>query len=290
MKQLEAKQGDVLVFTADNKWISKLIAWGTFSDVSHAAMVYADGQMVEMGPDGIMLSRTQPGSGPSAERAYLLRLAPEQDSAPLIRAAQQYLDDKICYDFPALVLLGVALIYRRLQPDPRTFSPLDQLLALACVALDRLINQLSGHPDAMVCSQFVYQVYQDCGGAYQLMVENGMFQATEDAQPRLFELAQPDDEGFEVTLANTDADPEALCQELFEALSEPSDMAAFANIQFPHALTAKAGRLHSLLEQLAALVQVPLDALLVMPCDLAYHTTNLEQLGTLELERGERIQ
>lgn len=289
MKQPEAKQGDVLVFTADNKWISKLIAWGTFSDVSHAAMVYDDGQMVEMGPDGIMLTRTQAGSGPSAERAHLLRLSPEQDSAMLIGAAQKYLQAKICYDFPALVLLGAVLIYRRLQPDPRTFSPLDQLLAMACVAVDQLIKQLRRHPDAMVCSQLVYQVYQDCGAEYQLTVENGLFEAADDALPRLFELARPDDD-FETTCVNPDADPEALCRELFLTLAEPSDAAAFENIQFPHTLTARAGRLHSLFEQLAELAQVPLEALLVMPSDLAYHTTNLEPLGTLVLERCGRIQ
>lgn len=64
--------GDVLVFKAEDKWVSKAIAALTDSDVSHAAMYFGEAEIVEMGLSGIMVSELEIGHG---EEAYQLRLA-----------------------------------------------------------------------------------------------------------------------------------------------------------------------------------------------------------------------
>lgn len=284
----DLQPGDVLVFLADDRWISKLIAWGTFSDASHAAMVYAENQMVELGPDGIMVSRTHIGSG---ETAYQLRLSPAQDNAPLARAARRYVDEKICYDMPGLVLLGAVLIYRHIRPEAKILHLLDQVLALACVEADKLIKSLRRQPHAMVCSQFAYQVYQDCGADYALEIKGGVFCQAQDSQPRLIDLArQMPAASFKVSAeVSSEEDRQSLYQALYEALLRAEEAPA-ETISLPGTVSANVLGLHSLLEQLACAAGLPLDALLVTPADLAYHAQNLVRINQFAIERLERIQ
>lgn len=282
--------GDILIFKADDKWISKLIAWGTFSDVSHAAMIYADGQMVEMGLDGIMDCKIRLGGGAASETAYQMRLTPARDAAPLIRAANRYLDAKIRYDIPALVLLGIALIYRHLHPSTRVYHLLEQLLTLACMEIDKLIAELLGHPDAMVCSQFVYQVYQDCGDAYQINIHDGVLQAQASGAAdgvRLMDFI-PQAGAFTLApLAAGNINVETLCHELYDAVYEAQ--AARETLPPPCTLTSTARGLHERMTDLAKAAGIPLEALRVMPADLAYHADNLQRVSEIEVERLERV-
>lgn len=172
------QKGDILVFKAGDHWLSKSIALLTNSDVSHAAMIYEDSQVVEMELPGIQLSTVtiKPGEG-----AYLMRLDPEMEGQPLIDAAKVYLDAKTRYDIPALVILGGLLIYRKVRVTPQFVLVADLILRAACRALDQLIQTvILHHPDqAMVCSQLVYQIYHDCGKDYHIRLEGGTFQGVQ---------------------------------------------------------------------------------------------------------------
>lgn len=289
----ELKLGDVIIFQADKKWISKLIAWGTYSDVSHAAMVYAADQIIEMGLDGIMVNQVETGAG---ETVYQLRLSPELDISPVMAAAQRYLDAHICYDVPALVLLGIVLIYRHIRPNEKAYILLDSLLTIACVEADKLIKNLQGHPDAMVCSQLVYQVYLDCGGDYQLRVKNGVFEKqTEQAFQTakgglcLADLAQEAPALKTAVDAVNSNDIEETCRQLLEALQqgEAEDSAA---LMPPANVLSKTGGLIERLHKIAQMLNLPMDALLVMPADLAYHTENLQRIAQFEVDRVKRLQ
>lgn len=280
--------GDILIFQAEDKWISKLIAWGTFSDVSHAAMVMTNGQMVEMGLDGIMLNLIGSDGG---DPAYQLRLDPPQDTAPLAAAAARYLDQRICYDIPALVLLGIALIFRHLHPSGPVYSLLDQLITAACVELDKLINKILGHPDAMVCSQLVYQIYQDCGTLYHLQVRNGALQAKDSADTIcLADCAaslRMEDYSAAKLPQNSVSDIEKLSRELMLALYDAEDIKEY--MAPPQQLVVQTKTLLTQLEKLAKLTDQPLESLLVMPSDLVYHTDNLCRVNTVSVKRLERL-
>lgn len=174
------KNGDILVFKAGDEWISKCIARLTGSDVSHAAMVYQDETMVEMGLSGIHLTPVTVNPG---NTAYLMRLNPEQDSQPLIAAADVYLNAQTRYDIPALVILGGLIIYRAIRPTPEFVMIADLILRAASRALDKLIQSVVLHnkDKAMVCSQLVYQIYDDCGRDYRIHLEGGTLQSGSEA-------------------------------------------------------------------------------------------------------------
>lgn len=122
--------------------------------------------MVEMTASGIYACGVEALEG---DDAILLRLSPERDTQPLAEAVQRYIDCKTRYDFPALVYLAGLIVYHRIRPTEKYVAITDLILRGACVALDQLIQSVVlKNPDkAMVCSQLVYQVYEDCGKKYQ---------------------------------------------------------------------------------------------------------------------------
>lgn len=271
------QKGDILAFKVEERWISKAIAWVTDSDIGHVAMIHQDNVMVEMGPTGTMRSLIAEGRG---EAAYRLRLRQPRDPQPLIDAADVYLSGKVFYDFPSLVLLGIALVYRHIRPSTRIYRVVDQIVNIAVCEIDKLINRLLEHPNAMMCSQFVYQIYLDCGEAYRLRLKDALLQ-----QPNtLAVLAQACHENvFE--LRASDADIEALCKELLEAAQEDSvDLQA----ELPERLLGAAAHLTGQLERIAQLTNIPMEALLVMPADIAYHAENLERIDEVLVERTGR--
>lgn len=280
--------GDVLVFKAEEKWVSKAIAALTDSDVSHAAMYFGEAEMVEMGLSGIMVSELEIGHG---EEAYQLRLAPAMDADPLIQAAQAYVEKKTVYDLPALVLLGGLLVYRHIRPSTQLYRVVDAILNAAVVLLDQLLGQLlRGGDPGMVCSQLVYQVYQDCGEAYCLHMEGGNLQCGVDAAGNpgvcLLDLRLTGmDEDRSFPRMSAKADEEALAKELFMALTADQAKQEPVSLEDGGYLAPAVTTFAELLEQLAQTVQIPLDALLVTPADLAYHTRNLKCVGKVAVKR-----
>ena len=276
--------GDILIFKAEEKWVSKAIAMLTDSDVSHAAMYYGEREMVEMGLSGIMVSKLAIGRG---EEAYQLRLAPPLDAGPLIEAARRYVKEKTIYDLPALVLLGALLVYRHIRPSARLFHIVDDILNAAVELLDELLGRLlHGGETGMVCSQLVYQVYQDCGGQYSLQIENGILQSASGMGVRLLDLRNKSVRKSrplrQVTLP---MDEELLAQELCIALASAQGEQTPSNLADAGYLAPVVCAFTESLEKVAETAKIPLDALFVTPADLAYHTRNLDNVGEVSVER-----
>jgi hypothetical protein len=165
----EIKPGDIMIFEAGDDFIGRSIAWLTDSTVSHAAMVYGDDEIVEMGANGIVTNGFRLDE--KGKKAYLLRLNASPDAAPLINAATVYLDAGTEYDYPALFMLAGLLIYRHVRPTPRWQKVTDAILSRACLQLDKMIKQ-ANKKNAMVCSQLVYQCYLDCGEDYAILMSD----------------------------------------------------------------------------------------------------------------------
>lgn len=297
------KCGDVLVFKAGDNWLSKTIAWLTDSDVSHAAMMLDDKRMVEMSGNGIYVGNVETLEG---DDAILLRLSPERNTLPLADAAQIYIDCKTRYDFPALVYLAGLIIYHRIRPTQKYVVITDLILREACVVLDRLIQSLVlKNPDkAMVCSQLVYQIYEDCGKEYHIGIEGGLLQADRDSDrsdgsvcladligsaPDLYP-ASDEERLVEGVLDNTVVpDVEELARELYLALSEQEAEDRLSGFDL-----ADLGTLPSwakyMLEKVEEFLEksksnLPIDALFIAPADLAYKSTNLDTVGRLDINR-----
>jgi hypothetical protein len=283
------KPGDVLVFKAGDDWVGKAIAWLTESDVSHAAMMMDGNRMVEMGPSGISASPVEAQDGSDA---ILLRMTPEKDAAPLVTAAQRYIDDTTRYDFPALACLAGLIIYRKIRPTPKLVAITDTILRAACVALDKMIDAAMKKPGHhMVCSQLVYQVYEDCGKEYRIHIDNGLLQKTNDLAMAdgyvyLADLAAEASNIDRLSTSNIDfPSDEELARDLLVALESSRDM-DLSGVSLG-ALPSWAKRFIEKLEELLEKSQssIPLNSMFVTPADLAYKTKNLTVLGKLDIVR-----
>lgn len=293
--------GDVILFQAEDDWFSKGICWFTQSNVSHAAMVYSNDSIVEVGAYGIGVHKVETNNG---RGVYVKRLTPVKDPAPLLKAADAYLEAKVRYDFPALFLLAGLLIYRRIVPTSRLFDITSRILAAACLKLDEMIQHTFLHnPDrAMVCSQLVYQIFYDCGEEYRIeivndCVWNSISEPKASQSICLFDLlsengeavhAAPSYEDLNLQEALTEEAMEEFAKELYLALCESE------NAMIENALTEKlspvlslADKFLSRMKQFLELIKcdIPLDAMFVTPGDLMDHAPNLELVQTLALER-----
>lgn len=296
------KPGDIVVFKAGDDWLGKSIAWLTESDVSHAAIILENDRLAEMGASGIHVGGIEVHDGGNT---MVLRLSPERDSAPLMEAAQKYIDCKTRYDFPALVILAGMIIYRKIRPTPRLVAIIDLTLRAACSALDSLIQHIVlKNPDkAMVCSQLVYQVYNDCGKNYRIELSGGLLQAgsgdmsAADGMVRLIDLAESADRLTSPTgtpgITNEKEIPseEEIAKELYLALSEQDTQGNDLECAAPPCslgdLPSWCARFVEQLEEFLEKSQqnIPIDALFVTPADLAYKAENLAKIGKVELKR-----
>lgn len=295
------KKGDIVIFKAENSWLSKAVAWLTDSDVSHAAMVYDEEQIIETLAPGVCINSVEYESG---DEVYILRLKKRLDPAPLIAAAKEYYDHNTRYDFPSLVLLGGLLIYKKINLNHRLLKITNLILQQACLVLDDYIQKMLGHTDRpMVCSQFVYQVYLDCGKEYRIILENDRLlysRADQSSEGMIRLIDYIDSDRIEPDLCydklpwdtNTnqiDCANDEMIQELYLALSEEEtrsdiDIALYLNssptLRLAEALLAKAKRLLDVMQS-----NLPLDAMFVTPADFIYHSTNLDQVCITKLRR-----
>jgi len=292
------QSGDILVFEAGDNWLSKCIAKLTSSNVSHAAMCYQDETMVEMSSSGMVCSTCKEAADGS--NAYLLRLNPEQDAAPLLAAAKKYLDEGVYYDYPDLVFFAGLIIYRAVRSTKRWQKIMDYILELACAELDKMINKLI-HKDgkkAMVCSQLVYQIYLDCGEDYKIQIHDGLLQEENmlSEQVCLAELAAKSDavpadnavtrESL-TSVESPEPDMEAIFKEFYGAMeeSEQEDCEMCASNDLS-SLADKAKKFLDKVEEILerAGVELPVYALFVAPSDLL-KADNLDNKGTVQITR-----
>lgn len=294
-KMDEIKKGDVLVFEAENDWISKSIALLTNSDVSHAALACDETSIAEMGLSGIQLNRFHTDN--KGRKVYVLRMEPEKDMAPVVRAAQGYVDAKVQYDKPSLYFLAGLLIYRAVRrPTARWRKITDMIINAAVLILDKKLNRMLHGKDVreMVCSQLVYQCYYDCGKDYQIKIRDGILQdAHENGAVRLADLAQNVQEDFMMDAEPMpDIDQEMLAQELYAAI-EDAENNPDARILEQSELMGTASKARKFLDTLerileVAAVDMPLASLFVTPNDLLVHAENLSQQFTVGIERDKK--
>lgn len=294
MVKVELKPADIIVFEAGDDWLGKSIAWLTKSTVSHAALYRPEDELVEMGISGIGVSKFH--TADSGENAHVLRLNPERDPAPVLAAADKYLQAKIRYDFPALVILGGLLIYRTIRPTPKLQKITDLILRAACRMLDKILQAVTKSPNAMVCSQLVYQCYLDGGEDYYIQLHDGDLVNASLGTVCLNTLLEEQNEALTTMerveaspeMAVVDIEPNVLAQELYQALTEDVDETVLLNTAVCNELLNSAKQFIKLIEDILekAGEVIPVQALFVTPGDLLNHAANLTQVNMVSIVRN----
>ncbi len=156
--------GDVFLFEADSSCISRLICRLTHAPVSHAAMYFKEGLVVEeasptSGIRTTSIEELQKSARPIHVRRYYRS---SESAAALVATAQKHLDDKQPYSLGNLVMLGVLILFNEWRPNAR--SAVKELLALICILLAKAIDaRVNDGKAGATCSQLVYDVYDEAG-------------------------------------------------------------------------------------------------------------------------------
>lgn len=305
------QKGDMILFFAGDTWLSKSISYLTNAEVTHAAMVYSEDSIVEILADGPQVNKIALQDGEQkGKKAYLMRHVPELDFGPLKKSADAYLESDVIYDFPGLFLLGGLLIYNKIIPSPQMLNCAELILEAGILMLDRFIQKEIRHHSGkhMVCSQFIYQLFYDCGGDYRIPIVNGCFSVKKEANEyREGEICLADlltgNDAFESD--NTEpffstekvdiASPslvEDLSEKLYLALSQSEQETFDMNSLSPNPF--KRNRVLSLVKRFLKKIKelqqklgmdLPLDAMFVTVADLAYHAPSLQRIDTIYVER-----
>jgi hypothetical protein len=176
----DLQPGDVLLFSGEEgSLISKAIMWLTDAPVSHAAMAY--------NPSSIIVEETPPAvqTNPADERfvdrtiSVMRRTPPQSNYDPVLDAAADYLNAEEPYANANLYLVGALLVYRKFTPDTPLQRIIIKILKKVAASIITYYNEHK-YPGKlpMVCSQFVFQCYEDGGADYQLRIKDGVLGST----------------------------------------------------------------------------------------------------------------
>jgi hypothetical protein len=313
----DLKPGDVLLFSGEKgSSISEAIMFLTNSPVSHAALVYSDpNEVVEETPPSVQVNPAKKRF--EGRTIYVNRLKKQPASlAPVIEAATRYVNNDEPYAMSNLYLVGLLLIYKRFTPSTPVQKAMSKILKrLAAKIIDYINKQKSPGKLPMVCSQFVYQCFEDAGGDYRIQIQRPVLAlaATTPSQPSVLDLTiqrikQDRSPSFRSSLAavgqaEVGREPgesdEELAAELLQALRAETaegagleDELVLAVTQFCHAAHASITEQSLQPEVLLRASQVGAapdalgffkseEAYFVTPADLLDRTDNLTRVGTI---------
>lgn len=264
------KIGDILLFKPKkHSWIGKCIAKLTNSDVSHAVMVYGPDSMIEMNADGVGVYGIDQIEG---DEVYVMRMHEPPDPELLIKSANSYLKAEVRYDFPALVILAGLLVYRRTVPSKIA----REIIELACNQLDHWMQQaFSRGAPVMVCSQLVYQIYENCGPRYHIQIKEGILKTKKPDREADFCDIDGNDVKELLNLEELTQKSEALAKELF-AIIDSFDEEVVSQRDTPmHREYEK--RFIDIIETLE--LKITPESLFTTPGDLLKHAQNLDLIG-----------
>lgn len=173
--------GDILLVHASSI-LDECIAFLTNSKYSHAAMVVDNDpnhlSAIDLTSGGVCINNLVESK---KHKIDVMRLKSNLDTEPLVERANAYMNTTQ-FDFPALILLGGMLISNKLHLNSIFGKVVNELLVLGCAELDNILKKCdpTNKGNELVCSQFVYQVYNDVGDDYKLNIEDGFLWNSSD--------------------------------------------------------------------------------------------------------------
>lgn len=171
----DLKPADILLFSGvEGDFISEAIMFLTDSNVSHAAMSYKESNtIVDAVPPAVRTASAEEKF--KGRTIYVNRFDGNKEPlTPVLAAAETYLKEKTPYALYNLLFVGLILIYKKFSTPGLDQKILIEIFKKLAAALIDYTNK-EEHPgkSPMVCSQFVYQCYEDAGQSYRLKIKNG---------------------------------------------------------------------------------------------------------------------
>lgn len=297
----DLKSGDVLLFSPEkNSWLSDAIVWLTGAPVSHTAMTYK--QFEDIIEETVPHVRVAPANERFKGRTiHVMRDKRNQNFEPVINASTRYLNELEPYGMPNLYLVGMILLYKKFTPSGDMQKARLKLLKFIVEKLLPIIDKHEyGTKDAMVCSQFVFQCYQDAGKDYELTIKNGNLLGAaklDEAQSDslLSKASQYTSnkkiDSHQLLKSNSDLerDGESVLKQLKSDIGEFSQEIEDETLDTVHHL---AQIIHAVTEgidlnQASSSIGLSIlqkqQAMFVTPADLLEHCPDLEKIGIIEI-------
>ncbi|NVK21716.1 MAG: hypothetical protein HWD86_04310 [Kangiellaceae bacterium] len=293
----DLRAGDVLLFSPEKgSWISKAITWLTDAPVSHAAMTYQIAtKIIEETPPAV---RVAEATLRFVDRTIsVMRFNKPVDSfAPVMNIATGYLNKQEPYAMSNLYLIGMLLIYKKFTPsDPVQRVTLKILKKLTAKIISAINEHQFPNKMPMVCSQFVFECYQEAGRNYHLTIKGGNLAASNKRTNLLFHAYNHQYPDIDL-LHNSEnhASDEELAKELYTQLSSEQLLASGAiSSDILNAIHEFAKALHAVANntsyQLAdskkgiAILEAQ-SSLFVTPGDLLQHCPELDHIGDIKIK------
>lgn len=171
VKVEELKQGDILLFSHTDDWMSKLISLITNSPVSHSAMSYYNySEIVEETPPCAIVNLIEERKVGREITVMRLNTANE-DMTKVLDIAKECVQDQEPYSFGNLVFSLIYILFKKATINLKLQRLLCTLMKYVISEIIELIDDKfcnGAHP--MVCSQFVYYCYENAGEEYRLII------------------------------------------------------------------------------------------------------------------------
>lgn len=316
----ELKPADVLLFSGEpGSFISKAIMYLTDAPVSHAALSYTDySTIIEETPPAVT---TNNAAQRFADRTITVmrHRSNESNMQPVTDAAATYLNNNAPYANFNLYLVGMLLVLRKFTPSGAVQRSILKILKKLTATIIDYVNQHRYDGKLpMVCSQFVYQSYEDAGDLYRLHIKNGLLLQTlktsgdtpsilDQAIARIRNKVDPELQSLSSTYAgvslaaSVSESDEELARELLSALQESPQAAGEVGIgdelvlavhAFGQAVLAAKSGVTARFDTLTRANQLGMapeglaylkseEAYFVAPGDLLNSCPNLEKVGTI---------
>lgn len=287
--------GDILLFSPEEgSWISDAIVFLTGAPVSHAAMSY-------LNPSDI-IEETVPNVrvAPADERfknrkIYVMRDPRHSDFSPVLNASTGYLNSLEPYGMTNLYLVGMILLYKKFSHTGPRQKAILKILKLTVKKLLPIINEHQyGDKKPMVCSQFVFQCYQDAGKDYELTITDGNLLKSSQSDKNLLDKALQHKSTNVGLMKSSIIDESSINgKEILEQLKITDGQSSpELEVEILDTVHQLATIFHALEQQidfeqansqhgLKLLAQQ--EAMFVTPADLLKHCDELEQAGIIEI-------
>ncbi|AAK80431.1 hypothetical protein BJV85_001408 [Clostridium acetobutylicum] len=180
IKISDLKKGDILLFSPLYSSLeSRLISLITNAPVTHSALSYYDNSKIaeEIAPNAQVNNiRSRVGN----RKITVMRLnSYNKDMTKVVNEAEKYIIDKVPYSEPGLIFGAVFMLFKRAiigENLQRTLIPMMKIIISNIIRLlDKGVYH-DNHP--MVCSQFIFNCYENAGEEYKLIIDNKLQKTT----------------------------------------------------------------------------------------------------------------
>lgn len=278
MQKEEMRPGDILIYDHSDVWFSKLIAYLTESQISHAALLIEDKTILEM--DKVSKGITWYGFSTVPEvsltghsHVHVMRHSEVREFQPVFQFAHEHMASQAGFNTPLEVMLGLLLAFKKFTVSKALYLLLRPFFISLIHKLDAMLVSLSpGKARPMLCSEMVYHCFWQCREPWPIQLKDRFLQGLLLPDPLLQE--RPD---LPENLPFTDEMGEALYRELMESSGGNGDEGLQADCR------ELADYFCAQVQDLAQKTGMPIEVMTVLPIDLYRNARNLTLMGDADI-------